>query len=111
MGFELQESSLWYGLCYIVASVSIYDEYSNDVLDMLEGSCFPRCSTTLNTLKLPCGVGFYATYSSENVLKLSEKLTDPNIEGKLHCHEPTLVHLHFQNPTLFRSVPPLVQFQ
>lgn len=37
-----QESSLWYGLCYIVASVSIYDEYSNDVLDMLEGSCFPR---------------------------------------------------------------------
>ncbi|XP_057766998.1 uncharacterized membrane protein At3g27390-like isoform X2 [Salvia miltiorrhiza] len=37
-----QESSLWFGLCYIVASVSIYDEYSNDVLDMPEGSCFPR---------------------------------------------------------------------
>ncbi|KAG9141986.1 hypothetical protein Leryth_009341 [Lithospermum erythrorhizon] len=37
-----QESSLWLGLRYIVASLSIYDEYSNDVLDMPEGSCFPR---------------------------------------------------------------------
>ncbi|XAR58243.1 hypothetical protein NMG60_11026658 [Bertholletia excelsa] len=37
-----QESSLWFGLCYIVASLSIYDEYSNDILDMPEGSCFPR---------------------------------------------------------------------
>ncbi|XP_057481419.1 uncharacterized membrane protein At3g27390-like isoform X1 [Actinidia eriantha] len=36
-----QESSLWLGLCYIVASLSIYDEYSNDILDMPEGSCFP----------------------------------------------------------------------
>ncbi|MBA0557489.1 hypothetical protein Golob_014557 [Gossypium lobatum] len=37
-----QESSFWYGLCYIVASLSIYDEYSTDVLDMPEGSCLPR---------------------------------------------------------------------
>ncbi|KAL5793306.1 hypothetical protein ACOSP7_001900 [Xanthoceras sorbifolium] len=37
-----QEASFWFGLCYIIASVSIYDEYSNDVLDMPEGSCFPR---------------------------------------------------------------------
>lgn len=37
-----QESSFWFGLCYIVASVSIYDEYSNDILDMPEGSCIPR---------------------------------------------------------------------
>ncbi|KAK6913037.1 hypothetical protein RJ641_022638 [Dillenia turbinata] len=37
-----QESSFWYGLCYIFASLAIYDEYSNDVLDMREGSCFPR---------------------------------------------------------------------
>ncbi|CAA7055206.1 unnamed protein product [Microthlaspi erraticum] len=37
-----QESSFFFGLCYVVASVSIYDEYSNDVLDMPEGSCFPR---------------------------------------------------------------------
>ncbi|KAK1404407.1 putative membrane protein [Heracleum sosnowskyi] len=39
-----QESSLRLGFCYIVASLSIYDEYSNDVLDMPEGSCFPRFS-------------------------------------------------------------------
>ncbi|XP_031093845.1 uncharacterized membrane protein At3g27390-like [Ipomoea triloba] len=37
-----QESSFWYGICYIVASISIYDEYSNDILDMREGYCFPR---------------------------------------------------------------------
>ncbi|KAI4320158.1 hypothetical protein MLD38_033664 [Melastoma candidum] len=37
-----QESSLWLGLCYVVASLSIYDEYSSDILDMPEGSCFPR---------------------------------------------------------------------
>ncbi|KAL6507285.1 hypothetical protein OROGR_023480 [Orobanche gracilis] len=37
-----QERSFWYGLCYILASLSIYDEYSNDILDMPEGSCLPR---------------------------------------------------------------------
>ncbi|XVF57896.1 hypothetical protein PTKIN_Ptkin07bG0019500 [Pterospermum kingtungense] len=37
-----QESSFRFGLCYILASLSMYDEYSNDVLDMPEGSCFPR---------------------------------------------------------------------
>ncbi|KAJ8768255.1 hypothetical protein K2173_021195 [Erythroxylum novogranatense] len=36
-----QESSFRLGLCYIVASLALYDEYSNDVLDMPEGSCFP----------------------------------------------------------------------
>ncbi|KAL9457845.1 hypothetical protein AB3S75_006817 [Citrus x aurantiifolia] len=37
-----QESSLWFGLRYIISALSIYDEYSNDILDMPEGSCFPR---------------------------------------------------------------------
>ncbi|KAK1290743.1 putative membrane protein [Acorus calamus] len=37
-----QENSISMGLSYIIASLSIYDEYSNDVLDMPEGSCFPR---------------------------------------------------------------------
>ncbi|CAK8533174.1 unnamed protein product [Lathyrus sativus] len=37
-----QESSFLFGLRYIVATLSLYDEYSNDVLDMPEGSCFPR---------------------------------------------------------------------
>ncbi|XP_022133439.1 uncharacterized membrane protein At3g27390-like [Momordica charantia] len=37
-----QESSFWLGLCYILASISIYDEYTNDVLDMANGSCIPR---------------------------------------------------------------------
>ncbi|KAI4350587.1 hypothetical protein L6164_005033 [Bauhinia variegata] len=37
-----QESSLLSGLKYIVAAISIYDEYSNDILDLREGSCYPR---------------------------------------------------------------------
>ncbi|XP_062184509.1 uncharacterized membrane protein At3g27390-like isoform X2 [Phragmites australis] len=37
-----QESSLLRGLAYVASSVSIFDEYTNDVLDMAPGSCFPR---------------------------------------------------------------------
>uniref|UniRef100_A0A453C8U9 Uncharacterized protein n=1 Tax=Aegilops tauschii subsp. strangulata TaxID=200361 RepID=A0A453C8U9_AEGTS len=37
-----QESSVVMGLSYAVSSVSIFDEYTNDVLDMAPGSCFPR---------------------------------------------------------------------
>ncbi|XP_006652429.1 uncharacterized membrane protein At3g27390-like isoform X2 [Oryza brachyantha] len=37
-----QESSLKMGLSYVVSSVSIFDEYTNDMLDMAPGSCFPR---------------------------------------------------------------------
>uniref|UniRef100_A0A1D1YR33 Putative membrane protein At3g27390 n=1 Tax=Anthurium amnicola TaxID=1678845 RepID=A0A1D1YR33_9ARAE len=36
-----QEFSLRMGLRYIVSSLSIYDEYSNDILDLPEGSWFP----------------------------------------------------------------------
>ncbi|KAD1605681.1 hypothetical protein E3N88_42556 [Mikania micrantha] len=46
-----QESSFYLGICYIVAALSIYDEYSNDILDMPEGSCFPKynhCSLYYN---------------------------------------------------------------
>ncbi|KAJ6754351.1 TRANSMEMBRANE PROTEIN [Salix purpurea] len=41
-GVVVYQESFWFGLCYIVASLAIYDEYSNDILDMPEGSCFPR---------------------------------------------------------------------
>ncbi|XP_031405550.1 uncharacterized membrane protein At3g27390-like isoform X1 [Punica granatum] len=37
-----QESSFWFGICYILASLSLYDEYGNDILDMPDWSCFPR---------------------------------------------------------------------
>ncbi|KAL5153988.1 putative membrane protein [Glycine soja] len=36
------ESSFLFGLSYVIAASAIYDEYSNDILDMPEGSCFPR---------------------------------------------------------------------
>ncbi|PHU11947.1 hypothetical protein BC332_18877 [Capsicum chinense] len=37
-----QEESFQLGLAYILAAVSIYDEYTNDLLDMREGSCYTR---------------------------------------------------------------------
>ncbi|KAK3017280.1 hypothetical protein RJ639_007392 [Escallonia herrerae] len=37
-----QEDSLRMGLAYIVAVVSLFDEYTNDLLYLREGSCFPR---------------------------------------------------------------------
>uniref|UniRef100_A0A0V0IKP0 Putative ovule protein n=1 Tax=Solanum chacoense TaxID=4108 RepID=A0A0V0IKP0_SOLCH len=37
-----QEDSFRMGLAYILAAVSIFDEYTNDLLDMREGSCFMR---------------------------------------------------------------------
>ncbi|KAH1193614.1 putative membrane protein [Glycine max] len=40
--WELKESSFLFGLSYVIAASAIYDEYSNDILDMPEGSCFPR---------------------------------------------------------------------
>ncbi|KAI3465553.1 hypothetical protein Pfo_022216 [Paulownia fortunei] len=37
-----QEDSLRMGLAYIVAVISLFDEYANDLLYLTEGSCFPR---------------------------------------------------------------------
>ncbi|PSR88012.1 hypothetical protein CEY00_Acc31042 [Actinidia chinensis var. chinensis] len=37
-----QESSTWRGLLYVVASAALFDEYTNDLLYLREGSCFPR---------------------------------------------------------------------
>ncbi|KAH9312873.1 hypothetical protein KI387_027908 [Taxus chinensis] len=37
-----QEASIQLGLSYIVCAIALFDEYSNDLLHMREGSCFPR---------------------------------------------------------------------
>lgn len=37
-----QESSTRRGLLYVVATASVFDEYTNDLLYLREGSCFPR---------------------------------------------------------------------
>lgn len=36
-----QEDSLRMGLAYIISAISLFDEYSNDLLYLREGSCFP----------------------------------------------------------------------
>ncbi|PKA49616.1 putative membrane protein [Apostasia shenzhenica] len=43
-----QESSMRMGLAYVISALSMFDEYSNDVLDLPEGSCFPRCQYQKN---------------------------------------------------------------
>ncbi|XP_006656027.1 uncharacterized membrane protein At3g27390 [Oryza brachyantha] len=37
-----QEASLRMGLAYMVSAVALFDEYTNDMLYLREGSCFPR---------------------------------------------------------------------
>lgn len=37
-----QEDSTKKGLLYVIASVSLFDEYTNDLLYLQEGSCYPR---------------------------------------------------------------------
>ncbi|VAI58118.1 unnamed protein product [Triticum turgidum subsp. durum] len=52
-----QESSLFMGLSYAISSVSIFDEYTNDVLDMAPGSCFPRFVYRKNQASMESGRG------------------------------------------------------
>ncbi|KAL5660596.1 hypothetical protein ACJX0J_027721, partial [Zea mays] len=44
-----QESSLILGIAYVFSAVSIFDEYTNYVLDMAPGSCFPMAKMSLHT--------------------------------------------------------------
>lgn len=37
-----QESSFWRGMAYLIAMVAEFDEYTNDLLYLREGTCFPR---------------------------------------------------------------------
>ncbi|XP_076887311.1 putative membrane protein At3g27390 [Bidens hawaiensis] len=37
-----QEDSVKFGFAYVVSVVSLFDEYTNDLLYLREGSCFPR---------------------------------------------------------------------
>ncbi|KAF0904315.1 hypothetical protein E2562_033283, partial [Oryza meyeriana var. granulata] len=37
-----QEASLRMGLAYMISAVALFDEYTNDMLYLREGSCFPR---------------------------------------------------------------------
>lgn len=39
---SMQEDSLQCGLAYVVSIVAMFDEYTNDVLNLNEGSCLPR---------------------------------------------------------------------
>lgn len=47
-----QESSFYLGLAYVVSSIALFDEYTNDVLYFREGSCFPRLKYRRNAATL-----------------------------------------------------------
>ncbi|KAI3501015.1 hypothetical protein L1887_36845 [Cichorium endivia] len=76
-----QESSFYLGVCYIVAALSIYDEYSNDVLDMPEGSCFPKPKYRRNP-GLSASSSFSRAGSVKNPPSRSGSLRAPMIELK-----------------------------
>ncbi|XP_052190953.1 uncharacterized membrane protein At3g27390-like isoform X2 [Diospyros lotus] len=80
-----QESSLRFGLRYIIASLSIYDEYSNDILDMREGSCFPRPQYRKRAVPSEAGSrssSFSRAVSIKNPLCRTASIASPRIELK-----------------------------
>lgn len=77
-----QESSFWFGLCYIVASLSIYDEYSNDILDMPEGSCFPRPQYRKNTVSRTTSSASFSRHESFKHTPRTSSFGAPMLELK-----------------------------
>ncbi|KAK3223152.1 hypothetical protein Dsin_010177 [Dipteronia sinensis] len=49
-----QENSTKRGLLYVIASVSVFDEYTNDLLYLREGSCFPSQTKISRTDGFQC---------------------------------------------------------
>jgi hypothetical protein len=49
----IQENSTKRGLLYVIASASIFDEYTNDLLYLQEGSRFPRYVTLVMPIYVP----------------------------------------------------------
>ncbi|KAK1432718.1 hypothetical protein QVD17_09616 [Tagetes erecta] len=76
-----QESSFNLGLSFIVAALSIFDEYSNDVLDMPEGSCFPKPRYRRNP-GLSASSSFSRVGSLRNAPSRSGSMRAPMIELK-----------------------------
>jgi hypothetical protein len=44
---DVEKFSLFLGLSYVISSVSIFDEYTNVVLNMASGSCVPGITDVL----------------------------------------------------------------
>ncbi|KAL2928021.1 hypothetical protein RDABS01_000017 [Bienertia sinuspersici] len=59
-----QEESTTKGLLYVIASVSIFDEYTNDLLYLREGSCFPRYISDSRRPKRPLKQRLITLYNS-----------------------------------------------
>ncbi|XP_071713156.1 uncharacterized membrane protein At3g27390-like [Rutidosis leptorrhynchoides] len=72
-----QESSFYLGGCYILAALAIYDEYTNDVLDMPEGSCFPKLKYRRNP-----GLSASSSFSRAGSLRKAPSVRVPMIELK-----------------------------
>uniref|UniRef100_A0A7N0T374 Transmembrane protein n=1 Tax=Kalanchoe fedtschenkoi TaxID=63787 RepID=A0A7N0T374_KALFE len=76
-----QESSTKKGLLFIVASLSLFDEYTNDYLYLREGSCFPRPryrevtspTSSVNSLKGPHDQSDLASKREPLIRSLSSK--------------------------------------
>ncbi|KAL8477248.1 hypothetical protein ACS0TY_029515 [Phlomoides rotata] len=76
------ERSFWFGLCYIVTSLSILDEYSNNVLDMPEGTCFPRLTYRKKTSRMSSSASFSRPGSFKNPPSRTGSVNGPMLELK-----------------------------
>lgn len=46
----VQEASFLMGLAYMISAIAIYDEYTNDLLYLREGSCLPRYTSAISAV-------------------------------------------------------------
>lgn len=94
------------GLHYVVAALAIYDEYSNDVLDMPEGTCFPRLllrdySGSIVNQKINTYLQYISMTIYYSILLSTGLLTG----RRMHHYSLNPVYLLCQGPILFRRCP------
>ncbi|KAL9256335.1 putative membrane protein [Drosera capensis] len=79
----VEESSFCMGLRYAVACLAIFDEYSNDVLDMREGTCFPSPKYRKATSHTPSSSSSFSRRDSmHNPPSRTGSLKNPMLELK-----------------------------
>ncbi|KAG6486098.1 uncharacterized membrane protein At3g27390-like [Zingiber officinale] len=78
-----QEKSAKMGLFYIISSLSLFDEYSNDILDMPEGSCFPRYQYRKNISQRSKSLSRHSSLARKNQDEKNPSLRATSFKGIL----------------------------
>jgi hypothetical protein len=80
----LQENSFCLGLSHVVAVVAEFDEYSNDVLDLNEGSCLPRYNFTPKVVRR-IEQGRFSFWFNFHLQKQRKLCSLNEVNGKFFC--------------------------